>query len=132
MCGVEALNKNRIQIQSENKTRPFCDKRRVMSSSEQMHTFDILLTQKHLGCFQCQYPCATHHIEQTQLHINGQYTVVLKGVNFCEGHWKQYEKCKELDESRLALSLMLSDKMTCLDELGEQFVVKYRQHYGRN
>jgi len=95
-----------------------------------VNAFDVLLTQKDpLGCFQCQYPCATHHIEQKKLQINGQHTVVLKCVNFCEDHWKKYEKCKDLDETRLALSFMLSDKMTCLDELGVEFVGKYRQHY---
>jgi len=95
--------------------------------------FNIVLAQKQqFGCFHCQYPCSTHHIDNKKLHINGQVTVVLKGVNFCETHWQQYEKCKDLDESRLALSFMSSEKMTCLDELDVQLVGKYRQHYCRN
>jgi len=97
-----------------------------------MNTFQsrqMELNQKHQhSCFNCGYQYSTHHIERTELHINGHDMIVLHEVSLCESDWQHYQKCKDADESRF----LFSSKMVCVDDGNVEQVNTYKHSYLSN
>jgi hypothetical protein len=88
------------------------------------------LTQKNQhSCFNCGYECSTHYVDEVKLHINSHDVVVLHNLFMCEKDWQHYQKCKDVDESRMALGFLLSSKMVVLNCADQEQVNAYKHRY---